>query len=578
MKKLFISMLLFTLTMHSQTGLITYTEDYSNFSNPERGMYYFTSTNDSGLPNTYVPLDPLEIDGIIANNISLVLRIFRLDDFKNELNPNSNANFTTFKNNMIADFAVLRSKGVKCIVRFSYTNQEPTPQVPFVPDASKAVVLADIAALRTLTQNNSDVISSIEAGFIGTYGEWAYSGNFGNLGSLNATNIADRIEVGRAIVGLNITSGLTFTKKVAFRTPYYQQLIINSLPALSATTKSRIAAHNDCFLYDVNDNGTYISSPISLDQNFLETQSNLNFDGGETCRDAPDPLPLSDLYNMTNAKNNMQRYHFNYLNSSPYVQPGGRSPLTYWSTIPGADGNFLEEVKRKLGYRFVLRNSNIVNNVLTINIENVGFGNVFNARKVYLYFVGNSDPQNPGQGAKIVIEVELTNTDITQWKAQSTVTITKNLLGILPTGQWSVGIRIPDLNTNLASNSKYSIRFANTNNNGYGWNNNSGVNFFRTITVTPTSVSRLSENNLSIFEASTYPNPFNESFKLNINTSSEEKMNIKVFDMVGRLVDSMNTDTSKLAEQEVGNNYPAGVYTILISQGENTKTLRIIKR
>ena len=48
--------------------------------------------------------------------------------------------------------------------------------------------------------------------------------------------------------------------------------------------------------------------------------------------------------------------------------------------------------------------------------------------------------------------------------------------------------------------------------------------------------------------------------------------------MVGRLIEERLVLVSEIDTQEVGDKYPTGVYTIVISQGENIKTLRVIKR
>ena len=539
MKKLFFSMLLFTITMQSQTGLITYSESFDNFSNPERGFYKPTTTRPSGT-TSYVPLDPDDVDDAITDGSSLIWRVFRLDDFKNELNPNSNAAFTIFKTNMAADFQIMRDKGVKCIIRFCYTNDEPTPLQPNLPDASMAVILAQIASLRSVTVANADVISSIEAGFIGSYGEWAYSGNFGNSGSLNATNIANRITVGRAIVGLNVTNGLTFNRKVAFRTPYYQQLILNTLPVLTTYTKGRISGHNDCFLYDINDNGTFTSSPISLDQIFLAAQSGYNFTGGETCRNA---IPNDSFYSRLNTINDMEKYHFNYLNGYPYVNPNvsGTSPLVYWATLPGDNGNFLEEVKRKLGYRFVLKTSSVTNNTLNIVLRNVGFANLFNARSIYLILKKNVSPFT--EYSKLLL------LDPNNAQLKGEILFVTPLTGVgVPNGTYDLFLRYPDSNSALATDSRYSIRFANNQNyttttNGVVtttinslpvWDPATGYNnLYRQVTINGNIASRIKDSeDDAIFQVSSYPNPFATAFRLDINTSSEARAEFTLLSVV----------------------------------------------
>jgi len=83
---------------------------------------------------------------------------------------------------------------------------------------------------------------------------------------------------------------------------------------------------------------------------------------------------------------------------------------------------------------------------------------------------------------------------------------------------------------------------------------------------------------VTVFDVKTYPNPFAENFKLDINTSAEESVSVKVYDMIGKLVESKEISVSELGTQELGSRYPSGVYNVIVSQGENAKTLRVIKR
>ena len=110
------------------------------------------------------------------------------------------------------------------------------------------------------------------------------------------------------------------------------------------------------------------------------------------------------------------------------------------------------------------------------------------------------------------------------------------------------------------------------------WNGNLITGTTTCNVITPSTSPRLSENGISIFEASTYPNPFNDNFKLDINTSSEKEIQLLVFDMLGRQMETKVFQMSDLNNLEVGTNYASGVYNVILKQGENIKTLRVIKR
>ena len=78
--------------------------------------------------------------------------------------------------------------------------------------------------------------------------------------------------------------------------------------------------------------------------------------------------------------------------------------------------------------------------------------------------------------------------------------------------------------------------------------------------------------------ALSYPNPFFENFNLSLTTTSDEKVGISVYDMIGRLMEQHEINLIDLSKLNIGVQYPSGIYNIIISQGDEIKTLRVIKR
>jgi hypothetical protein len=74
-----------------------------------------------------------------------------------------------------------------------------------------------------------------------------------------------------------------------------------------------------------------------------------------------------------------------------------------------------------------------------------------------------------------------------------------------------------------------------------------------------------------------YPNPFTESFGLDLTTNSDEQVSIVVYDMLGKLVDKRIVNASQIPELRIGDNFAAGVYNLILTQGETVKTLRVVK-
>jgi Secretion system C-terminal sorting domain len=75
-----------------------------------------------------------------------------------------------------------------------------------------------------------------------------------------------------------------------------------------------------------------------------------------------------------------------------------------------------------------------------------------------------------------------------------------------------------------------------------------------------------------------HPNPYTESFSLDLNSSNEGEITLMAYDMTGRLIDKQIVTVSDVASLQLGNGYQSGVYNIVITQGQEIKTLRVIKR
>ena len=130
--------------------------------------------------------------------------------------------------------------------------------------------------------------------------------------------------------------------------------------------------------------------------------------------------------------------------------------------------------------------------------------------------------------------------------------------------------------TTIAPNYIYSISVA------YEWNGNWQA---EGPICTHTKASSISNRHAfdanqgaETFEVKAYPNPFANNFKLDINTSGDEKVELAVYDMLGRQIEARVMTVSDSYNQEIGNDYASGVYNLVIKQNENVKTIRVMKR
>ncbi len=128
----------------------------------------------------------------------------------------------------------------------------------------------------------------------------------------------------------------------------------------------------------------------------------------------------------------------------------------------------------------------------------------------------------------------------------------------------------------LVSGTTYTVRVA-IKANGVWQPYGSSCNI-TTFGVAP--IARLDPESITeaTFNVSANPNPFIANFTFSLITSSEEKVAIMVYDMTGRLLDRQEVSPSAILELQIGDLYPSGVYNIIVSQGNNIKTLRLVKR
>jgi hypothetical protein len=285
--------------MSGQTITKTYTASSTVISNPERGFFKFSSSNTS--------LNQTELTNYrLNNNITLIYRNYRLNNFKTT--PIS----ADYLASMQSDFDKLRNAGLKCILRFTYShNSSDSPK-----DASKTIILNHINQLRPYFTLNSDVIAAVQAGFIGTWGEWFYTSQaeFGGWGynqtNLTAANINNRKDIVNALLSALPTNRMVQLRKPAFKQDLYSQNALANSQAFSESNLARIGHHNDCFLASADDNGTY--DDVATEYPYLVQETKFVPMGGETC---DLNSPRSDC---STATYEMNKFHWSYLNLDYY--------------------------------------------------------------------------------------------------------------------------------------------------------------------------------------------------------------------------------------------------------------------
>ncbi|KYC40169.1 hypothetical protein WA1_29735 [Scytonema hofmannii PCC 7110] len=303
----------------------------------------------------------------------------------------------------------------------------------------------------------------MEAGFIGYWGEWSNISTYG---------LRENPEARREIL-FKALSVLPPERMVSLRyAPYKRDAFNNENPltpkeAFNASFRARTGAHNDCFLADIDDWGTYNSiDPQEVDRqkSFLNLDNRFVVQGGEVCN----PSPYDDC---PNALQELARMRWSVLNADVY---DGREILQDWETQ-----GCMADIKRRLGYRFRLLKSEIPEKVksgdtfsMKFEIINDGWASPYNPRAVEIVL------RNSETGNEYYLPVK---EDPRMWMPDETkiVEIVSGIPESVPLGKYQVFLNLADPSPKLNKRPEYSIRLANED----VWEETTGYNSLLTSVV-----------------------------------------------------------------------------------------------
>ncbi|MDX2007901.1 MAG: DUF4832 domain-containing protein [Meiothermus sp.] len=413
---------------------VTYTESSEVFLNPERGLRPGVQLG-HGIGTT--GMAGVDLAGMRGRGSTVIQGYVSLENFRS--GPISE----TYLGQMRGRLQGLRDAGIKASLRFWYT-WGGSGDVPI------ATILNHVRQLTPLLREYADVILALQAGFFGGWGEWG--------GGYSADQRRELVR--------SLAAALPADRKVQIRTVDYLRLFVpggmTEAQAFDASSiASRIGHHNDCFLVNQSDAGTYAwSDPQrTIDRNYLQAMTRYMPVGGEMCGDVPEQG--SDPYNRRTPEGQLAELaRFN------------------WSWIAGDFGNvgrwrtwgIYDTISRNLGYRLVLTQSVVPevagNRQLTMSFtfKNVGWAAPVNPRKVRIILRGG------GQSFAVEQPVEAR-----KWYAGGTYTVTVNqpLPTSIPAGTYQVLLHLADPYPTLTARPEYAIRTANSGlwEPGTGFNN-----------------------------------------------------------------------------------------------------------
>ena len=431
-----------------QASVVTYVPDNKTiFKNPERG---FTEE----LNGEVTESKPYRVKNHIDSNwgkadcMTMPVVLYNFRNYKSQDLPDKVlAGFDT-------DMQELRNLGLKCVLRFAYTERESDKT-----DAKPEWVKRHLEQLKPYLKKNADVIYVLEAGFVGVWGEWYYSLNYGNE--------TQHVTANRRKVIQYLFENAPEDRFILFRYPMIQQEYLNDKTPLNdqegftGTQKARMGCHNDAFLHNYGNMGTYASDDDDDDPKMRAyvAQSTLYVpNGGETNIDDDDALAEKKH---KDAPSEMSKYHWSFCGST-YAMP----VISRWRS-----SGLFDTLNVHMGYRYNLLRAEFSDqaapagkaNVL-IELRNTGYAPLYNERPIYLVL------KNSSKTYTIALQADprrwLPNN---AWSAiREQVTLPNNMAE----GTYHLYLWLPDKYESIKNDPRYAVRLANKN----VWDSATGYN------------------------------------------------------------------------------------------------------
>lgn len=451
MKRL-ITILLTTMVMvwTVASDVVYVADDTSIFPNPERGFTDEISGKVSdSKPHLLKGNEYYFDESGERENQRLVVVLYNLYNYRTK--PLSAAMLKGFGE----DMQVLRDKGFKCVLRFAYSESDSK-------DATLSQVQEHISQLKPYLAANADVIYVLQAGFVGEWGEWYYSENFGNeTQHLNS----NRRGVLQALIDAVPKDRFLLVRYPLIKIEYLgDEVALTSSEAFTNTARAKIGHHNDAFLNDWGDEGTYSrdddeNNDDPVLRQFIADETLYVPNGGETNIEDSILATKNATYEKTTAA--MARYHWSFCGAE-YAE----ETTDMWRK----NGTF-DEINRRMGYRFQLISASLPDKAnagekvnINIKLRNTGYAPLYNERHAHLVLK---------KGTK-QYSLQL-QSDPRRWLpngAETTINEQVTLPDDIADGTYQLYLHLPDAYSSIASNPKFAIRFANEG----VWNASTGMN------------------------------------------------------------------------------------------------------
>ena len=310
---------------------INYTEDIqANISNPDRGFYDATYELEKNSSYNI-------FENTLSNGYTLVYASINLQEYNDtKVLPDE------ILNNITKNLSDANRSGIHMVFRIKYRSSVDSY------DASKEIIMSHLSQLKPILQTYKDTISVVQAGLIGAWGEWhSFNGDFADTNSSYLSNRKDM---------LLAWSDIFPDKYIQIRTPMHKEQLLGAGGeygdestegeitqdiAFSDDIRAKVGYHNDCFLSNQTDMGTYSQDDIEFWKSYVANDTLYAPIGGESCGIGDDEdAKLSDC---DNALEELKTMRYSFLNDVYHPDV-----LSKWK-----EQGCYDIIKYNLGYRIV---------------------------------------------------------------------------------------------------------------------------------------------------------------------------------------------------------------------------------
>jgi hypothetical protein len=418
-------------------------ESAAVFANPERGFYAQRRSD------RVDRLEKLRDDGI-----SLLLVTFDLRDFRDRaVGPEK-------LDELRRALETSRDGGFKVLFRAAYgfTNEDYR-----VDPKDLRLIVDHIAQIGAVLTEQRDLVSGIQAGMLGPWGEW-HGSNHGNPPSLES----------RRAVLFAWLDAVPAPMTVHVRRPMFIRDIFASEPggatlsdadAFNGSKLSRTGWHNDAFLARPSDLGTYAERGWDRKRELEWSSHHGRFTpfGGETVH-SDTPMPIADMIH------EIESVHATYLNIGYHPRV-----VQLWRESEYRGENTFQYIARRLGYRFVAKQLSCPRTVrvggelaLEVTLKNTGFASPHLPRLAEAAIFSADSKRSPARVGLPAIDVRRWGPETGEIRLVGNVRVPADF----PRGPCRLALRFADPSDRLREDGRYAIRLANDDIafNPAGWN------------------------------------------------------------------------------------------------------------